>query len=548
MTESPEKTSEAIVVVAQSDKRQWVAVGVGALVVAAVYLYRLDRPLLWGDEADTGILSRNVLRFGVPTAYDGRNLSFFDGGTQLSEGLLSARIPWVQYYLGALSLKVFGDSTQGLRTIFVLIGVTAFLPIFAVLRNRLPHPVIMTVLVLASPQVVLFHRNARYYSILTLLYAILLWHLSHTYQNRKWRFAVATVCLVLLYHTHSAAAVCASLSVLLFCVLKRRPAFLEHLLACGLGCGSWLIWWKALGRTWVPPPPLLAILRDDPAAWLGFCLTGLKVTVLDLDAVTCFPILAWAVVLACGWFKAPGALREALRDPLVTFILISLAVQSFVLASCFGYEAGQKYALLRYMPYLVTFSLVPLFIFMHTLLRHGALLTAACAAVVGVNAFTLSFWTGPSWGDIPVSWWPPVYREILQPPTRAWDGVMDVIRRSAAQPQDEETMLVVPDWMDTTAIFYLGDRFLIIPHVEKGSSAEGRVRRAIGAEAYRRFDRPPKYAVDCFGELAAPPGYRRIEIPSFSVRPDDGARPELTRHAFTRKNPVGVVYLFERLE
>ena len=57
--------------------RQRVAVPIayGLLLGAALFLcfYRLDARLLWGDEAETATLARNVLHFGVPKTSDGLN-------------------------------------------------------------------------------------------------------------------------------------------------------------------------------------------------------------------------------------------------------------------------------------------------------------------------------------------------------------------------------------------------------------------------------------------------------------------------------------------
>src|SRR5262245_54234402 len=48
---------------------KWLRGSLAVVVVATVYLWRLDQPLLWPDEADTGIFARNVLRSGYPVAY-----------------------------------------------------------------------------------------------------------------------------------------------------------------------------------------------------------------------------------------------------------------------------------------------------------------------------------------------------------------------------------------------------------------------------------------------------------------------------------------------
>src|SRR5260221_9055501 len=115
---------------------QWLRIWLVLRVIAVVYFYRLDKPPLWGDEADTGIFARNALHTGLPVAYDNRNVTMYNFGIQLNARDLWRTIPWIQYYVGAASLAIFGDTTAGLRILFALIGLTAFFPIWAVLRSR----------------------------------------------------------------------------------------------------------------------------------------------------------------------------------------------------------------------------------------------------------------------------------------------------------------------------------------------------------------------------------------------------------------------------
>ena len=88
-----------------SGRNYWpgIRLSIALLVIAFAYFYRLDRPLLWGDEADTGIGARNIMRYGYPLEYDGRNLSVFQNGAELNRSLVRTRVSWGQFYLGALS-------------------------------------------------------------------------------------------------------------------------------------------------------------------------------------------------------------------------------------------------------------------------------------------------------------------------------------------------------------------------------------------------------------------------------------------------------------
>jgi hypothetical protein len=47
----------------------------GLLLVGALLIFpNLDDRYLWDDEAETALLAKNVLRFGVPVAWDGVSL------------------------------------------------------------------------------------------------------------------------------------------------------------------------------------------------------------------------------------------------------------------------------------------------------------------------------------------------------------------------------------------------------------------------------------------------------------------------------------------
>ena len=129
---------------------QWPVLVPVLIVIALAYFYQIDRPLLWGDEADTGVYARNILTYGYPTSYDGRNLSLYKNGYMVNKNFLRKNIPWMQFYIGALSLSIFGNDTAGLRILFALIGLAAFFPIYNVLKSQVKYPAIIAGLVLIS--------------------------------------------------------------------------------------------------------------------------------------------------------------------------------------------------------------------------------------------------------------------------------------------------------------------------------------------------------------------------------------------------------------
>ena len=160
---------------APSASRDVVVAALAFLLVLAAYQWRLDAPALWGDEADTGNFARSVLANGVPSALLGHNVLAYQDCFQLSGNLLSKRLPWLQYYVGAASIRLFGDDTAGLRRLFAAIGALSFLPLWLVLRRRLPGAPLVAAGLLLAPQAVLFGRRARYYPIALALFCLWLW-------------------------------------------------------------------------------------------------------------------------------------------------------------------------------------------------------------------------------------------------------------------------------------------------------------------------------------------------------------------------------------
>lgn len=528
---------------------RWLRLSLILAAIAFAYFFRLGQPLLWSDEADTGILARNVLRFGYPTAFDGRNVSLADDGAQLNRSLLSKKIPWVQYYVGAASLAAFGNDTAGLRALFALCGLLAFFPIRAALQGRVRQPDLLAALALLAPQIVLLQRNARYYSILILLYAFLVWHLSAHFKSRKIRWVVATLIFVLFFHTHPFAALCSACSLLLFCLLRRREDLPGYLLAAAVGFISWLAWYGLLGPSLASAPLTLGLLVSNFRLWcLGFSL-GSVATFVDLDAVGCLPTLALAAALAFLWWRQRPALRELVRQPLPVFVLLNLVVQALAAGAVFGPETGERLAILRYMPHLVVFAVLASFMVLDSVVRSGAACLLLCAAAAGTNLLGASHWIAP-WGrKVPTSWAGPVYGEILQPPVRAWNGVVDRLRAEAAAPAHRgEVMVVWPPWNNEVMIFYLGDLALIRQSTltPVPTPANRLVFEAIGAEASRRLSGPPSWIVDAVGILqTTPPHYvLDADFPTHLADVYGSIRPELTRHAFAEAAPGGSMRIF----
>lgn len=528
---------------------RWLRVALAFAAIGSVYLYQLDRPLLWDDEADTGIFARNTLRAGVPIAYDGRNVAVYDNGNQLNHALLSQKTPWAQYYVGALSLTLFGDDTAGLRTLFALAGLLAFIPIHAVLKRHSRYPELLATLALLSPQVVLFQRNARYYSLLILLYAMLVWHVSRGFRKPRNGLFSASVILILLFHTHPFVAGCCSISLVLYCLLARREATARYAVACSVGFASWCVWYVLLGSSPGGGRLFVALDRGTLGDWVAALLTGVIANGIDFDAVGSLSLLLCTATAAMLFVRRRTAPLTWLKDPIPAFVLLNVVVQAVLTSALLGTETTANYAFLRYMPHLVVFGMLAGFVLLSRAITRPAIHLPVCAAVICVNVFTLSFWVQPSGRTVPLSWMHAVYSEILWPGDTAWEETVSRLRAQSQGPRGTQTVLLgLPPWTQGILIFYAGDRYLVGPIFKVPSDGiERALKNVLGEAETEHLRGTPEWLVDSAAILqAAPPGYVEVaRVRSYRERPDDGARPELTRHVFARPETAKSIRLFQ---
>jgi len=101
---------------------------------------RLGAAPLWEDEADTVMLARNILRSGLPTAWDGLTFTDNDFGPRIAPRLFGADFvmvgtPRLPYDLAAASMAVFGESPAAARLPFAADGLATVLLHFALVAR-----------------------------------------------------------------------------------------------------------------------------------------------------------------------------------------------------------------------------------------------------------------------------------------------------------------------------------------------------------------------------------------------------------------------------
>ena len=528
-----------------------------AVLVSVIYCWHLDGLVLWGDEAGTAAFGRNILKHGVPYGFDGRNLLVYDNCASISPGLLSSKIPWLQYYIGAASLKLFGDSTFGSRLLFALIGAAAVFPLAAVIRRRSRWAPAYSLLLLLVPQVVLFQRNARYFSVAIFLYCLLLWLLDRSFRSPERRFAAFGLFFIVFFHLHHLAAACAATCLVMIDGWRLRKIPWDSLAAAAIGFGSWAVFFLTLGTVGSQHYTILHLLTTAPGEWGRLFVDGLKAGLFDLDFVNALPLAAWAAALACVCFMRPIRERASVvwKDPVCRMIALNLAFQVIATAALMGYETTHRFSLLRYMPHLICLAPLPLLLMIEKTAAGSRVLQVrlpltwlVIGLVLGTNLFTWSYWHPGNRRKPPLSWWHPVYAEILHPGP---DAVLDCLTllKDNAGPHKNKVLLAAPAYMNEVFIFYAGDDYLVIPKVTRASACEARIVETVGLQNYARFDRQPDWIFLFYKEFKqTPPGYRKKRIPIFRASAD-AYRPELTRHGFPSPDdkPKGYVSVYRRM-
>src|SRR5271156_6095264 len=114
----PQTQTSAFEMIAQ-DRVLWAIVALAGLLI----FWSLSGRYLWQDEAETALLGQNILKFAVPKAYDGTNIVSQEAGREFNTKVYVWRwSPWLQYYLAAMSIGIFGPSTLAARLPFAILG------------------------------------------------------------------------------------------------------------------------------------------------------------------------------------------------------------------------------------------------------------------------------------------------------------------------------------------------------------------------------------------------------------------------------------------
>ena len=174
-----------------------------AIIGAGLIFTNLGSGYLWADEGDTAVLASNILKFGVPRAWDGVTFMDSDFGARVNNDLVMVSSPWLQYYLAAASFWLFGENTFAARLPFAFAGWLTILLVYRLIWQSTADrraALCGAILTICSVQFLLFCRQSRYYA-LAMLFTLLL---IETFLRMKTsrQTALFAFVAILLFHTH----------------------------------------------------------------------------------------------------------------------------------------------------------------------------------------------------------------------------------------------------------------------------------------------------------------------------------------------------------
>ena len=173
--------------------------------MAFLAFYQLGNRELWYDEAHNVALAQNVVRYGYPRVWDGKNLISFYHGSDFYYGFTEMFLNWLPYYLAAFGM-LFSKSLFAVRFIFVVMGLgsAVYLYMFTekITRNKGIALIALWMYCLSSP-VIVYIKTAYYYSPSLLFVMMTAYYFACIYHEKKRSsYILFSISMILLYYTN----------------------------------------------------------------------------------------------------------------------------------------------------------------------------------------------------------------------------------------------------------------------------------------------------------------------------------------------------------
>jgi 4-amino-4-deoxy-L-arabinose transferase-like glycosyltransferase len=165
----PRQSGSAVRYRLQQAKRAVAAKFPWLLLLAGLVLLltNLGNIYLWQDEAETALLSQRLGTYGLPLAFDGRNLiRQAPMDIQYTADYVWVYHPWLPFYSTTLSFKLFGRTTFAARLPYALAGLGTVLLLYHSVRRHFRDQrlaMLSSALLLLSVPFLLHARQCKYF-------------------------------------------------------------------------------------------------------------------------------------------------------------------------------------------------------------------------------------------------------------------------------------------------------------------------------------------------------------------------------------------------
>lgn len=350
-----------------------------AVLVSLLLFTRLDDSYLWQDEAETALISRHLMTFGLPLASDGHDwVQQTDLGRQsYTSSYLWTYHPWLQFAVTAASLRAFGNTTWAARLPFVLFGglCTLFLHGFTLrwLSSQRIARVASLLLALCVP-FLLLARQCRYYTLAAFFTLLVIDAYLYLRSGGGWALPYFVLSAILLYHAHFGAFLPTLAAIAIHSMLNppARDASVRLIAGCGL-TALLVAPWVVFSRAWT---------HGLTPEW-GRTVLHLAQYVLYIS-IWIFPLLL-AAVLIYAWARrhsVTGPRLSSAQASLCELFSLIVAVNLLFLSATAAFD----WVFFRYVTHLIPLLVVMLAIVVAMIIEASTIAGyALLLAVVATN-------------------------------------------------------------------------------------------------------------------------------------------------------------------
>jgi len=203
-------------------------------IASLLLFYNLDNQYLWQDEAETAVLARNVFKFGLPKAFDGKNTILLMELPDLSNNYFPGWVwmgqPWLGIYVTHLSFRAFGINTFAARLPFALFGLLSIFATYLTAQRLFKDRALSNIAVLLisfSVPFILHARQCRYYSLGILLMVLSLYLYLDYLEKKKFSELKLLIILFLLINTSISYFLSAITAIIAHLYFSDRRSFLS---------------------------------------------------------------------------------------------------------------------------------------------------------------------------------------------------------------------------------------------------------------------------------------------------------------------------------